>query len=222
MSPSRPDRTGVPRTRRPANPAARSLAGLTGRPSLRDRGRCLAAASAGHTAGMVDEVWLEAAAAVSADAAAELRADAAEVFAAEAARTRLVDLRGSVRIRLRCGESVEGTVVTDDPVDARLVLTAAPSSGSLEGGRPRCLLVPTDAVLQIDGSSIALRQEAVTRVPRTLGSWLRERWADGDVVRVLDRSGVVQTGALTFVGADHVRLDSGRCVAWAAVDAWST
>lgn len=170
---------------------------------------------------MVDEVWLEAAAAVSADDAAEVRADAAELFAAEAARTRLVDLRGSVRIRVRCGETLQGIVTTDDPVDAHVMLTSAPSPGTFDGGRTRCLLVPTDAVLQIDGSSIDLRQEAVTRVPRTIGSWLRERWSDGEVVRILDRSGVVQTGAVTFVGADHVRLDSGRCVAWSAVDAWS-
>lgn len=212
------DRPGVPRWGTGANPAARSLAGLTGPLVRRDRGCGLAHRGPGHTAGVSDDLWLEAAAAIHAEADADLRADAAEVFAAEAARTHLVDLRGSLRIQLRSGAVVRGRASAgSERIDGHLSLTDAAASGG--GAAEPVLLVPVEAVVVIDDSESALPSESPSR-PRSLGSWLRDRWSQGEVVRILDRCGATHVGVVTFVGADHVRLDSMRRIAYRAVDAW--
>ena len=164
---------------------------------------------------MVDRVWLEAAAAVSAHRDAELRADAAEVFASEAARIRLVDLHGPLAIRVRCGQVLRGQRDDQEPVDGHLSLRPDP------GTSPRqILLVPSRAVISIEGSVMDLRPELDADRGRSLASWLRERWQDGEVLRILDRSGLVHAGPVEAVGADHVRLTSSQCIAYDAVDAW--
>lgn len=163
----------------------------------------------------MEEIWLEAVSAVAADADADLRAEAAEVFAAEAARIRLVDLHGRVRITLRCGQVVAGLLDGDEPIGGHLVVCA---DGSETVGQR--WLIPTNAVVHLDGSRIDLRPELSPPAPRSIGSWLRERWLDGDAISVLDRSAVRHTGSITLVGADHVRLASSRCIPFHAVDAW--
>lgn len=163
---------------------------------------------------MSDDLWLEAAAAIHAETDAELRADAAELFAVEAARTRLIDLRGSLRIHLRSGQVVAGCASAEtERIEGHLSLT--PEGRTTE----QVLLVPLEAVVHIDGSESALASETSSR-GRSLGSWLRDRWAEGEVVRIIDRCGATHVGVVTFVGADHVRLDAMRCVAFHAVDAW--
>lgn len=166
---------------------------------------------------MVDEMWLEAAAMVAADVDADLRREAVEVYAAEAARTRIEDLGGAMRVRVRCGHVLAGVADPREPIAEHLVLAA---SGA--GARDHvALVVPTWAVIAVDGSAVALRDEADGPRPRSIGSWLRERWHEGDVLRILDRSGTMHIGPLSMVGADHVRLASGRCIALRAVDAWT-
>lgn len=175
----------------------------------------MAPARGGQTA-LMDEVWLEALATVAAEADAELRADAAEVFAAEAARIRLGDVRGPVRITLRSGRSVTGTVETAEPVDGHLVLASADPPA----GASHQLLVPVGAVVILDGSRIDLRVEAPGERARSIGSWLRDQWSEGGVLRVLDRTGALHVGPVALVGADHVRLAPSRCIPFRAVDAW--
>lgn len=166
---------------------------------------------------MVDEVWLEAASVVASDADADLRMEAADVYAAEAARTRLVDLSGPLRVQLRSGQVLTGRAVDDESIADHLVLGASHTDA-----RDRVtVVIPTRAVVLIDGSAVALRQEEHGIGPRSIASWLRERWHEGDVLRILDRSGATHLGALSLVGADYVRLESGRCLAIHAVDAWS-
>lgn len=167
---------------------------------------------------MVDDIWLEAAAAVAADADADMRREAAEVYAAEAARTRLLDLRGQLRVQVRCGQVLTGRKADDEPIGAHLVLTSVQQGA----GVASVLVVPVDSVVAVDGSTVELRDESEATRPRTLSSWLRERWGDGEVLRILDRTGRTHVGALALVAADHVRLESGRVIALHAVDAWGT
>lgn len=161
---------------------------------------------------MSDDMWLEAASRVHAEVDDELRDEAREVFHAEAARVRVPDLRGDVRITVRCGQVLAGRIARER-VDGHLVLAHPDGLG---------IVIPIGAVVRIEGARPALRDESAGRVP-SIGAWLRQRWMAGESVRALDRLGGWHVGAVAFVGADHVRVGSTSgevTIPAAAVDAW--
>lgn len=176
----------------------------------------LALAVPGHTYGMddADRLLIDLAALIQTEQDADLRAEAREVFLAEAARCRLADRHGAGRVLLRCGVGLEGAWTAEEPV-AGYVCMLGP-----EGRRH---VVAVDAIVLVVGTQSALRVETSSR-ETTLGQWLREAWADGDVVRALDASGCTHAGPVGFVGADHVVIDteSGPVVLpTGTVQAWS-
>lgn len=161
---------------------------------------------------MSDDVWLEAASRVRAEVDDELRDEAREVFHAEAARVRVPDLRGDVRVTVRCGQVLAGPIARER-VDGHLVLADPDGRG---------IVIPVGSIVRIEGARPALRDEGEGREP-TIGSWLRERWLAAESLRVLDRLGCWHVGAVAFVGADHVRLGSSTgdvTIIAASVDAW--
>jgi hypothetical protein len=168
----------------------------------------------GNTEAMQDGegVWLEAAAGIQSGLDADLRAEAFEVYVAEAARMRMQDRVGTVRLSLRCGHAIEGEITGDDAIGAHL---------RLRDDSGRHLVVPVGSITRMSGSRPGPRIEGGDR---TVTSWLRERWAVGDLLRLLTRDGTWIVGALTHVGADHVDVVVGgetTTVPLEAVDAWS-
>jgi hypothetical protein len=162
-----------------------------------------------------EQIWHEAAAGVQASVDADLREEAYEVFVAEAARCRLVDRVGAARVALRCGVTLEGVLAPDGDgaLDGHLALRRADAV---------VLHVPVSAVLRITGSDPGLRAED-GRLPRSLASWLRECWAAGDEIRLIDGSGRWVAGRLVYVGADHVEVAAGAdraVVPVQCVEAW--
>ncbi len=164
-------------------------------------------------------LWAEAESIVQADADADLVDEAYEVFLAEAGRLRLVDRRGPVRILLRCGVAFDGELTDDVRVLAHVPVTT-PSGG--------IALVPTRAIAVLEGSSRGLRDESAAEAGGdvTLGSWLREAWREGGLVRVTCGDGRVRAGVLRWVGADHVELHGADpahtwVVPFDSVEAWA-
>lgn len=164
-------------------------------------------------------LWAEAEAIVQADADADLVDEAYEVFLAEAARLRLVDRRGAVRLQLRCGRHVEGSLLDDLRVGAHLGVST-PSGG--------VVLVATQAIAVLEGSSQGLRAECASDAASdvTLTSWLREAWRQGVLLRVTCGDGLVRVGVLRWVGADHAEfLGADGVHAWvvpyASAEAWA-
>lgn len=173
--------------------------------------------SAGNTGRMDrDEQWRELAAALAAERDAEVRDEAHEVFLAEAARLRLLDRSGPVRLLLRCGQVVDGSL---DAGCGPLIadhLTVHESGG-------RILYVASTAVVSVTGSQPGLRREREI-AGRTVPGWLRDAWQADQWVAALtcDRRWV--SGRPVRVGADHVDLaQNGEVVTvgLSAVEAWS-
>lgn len=158
---------------------------------------------------MADQ-WWETVGGLLADMDADLRADAYEVFLAEAARSRLTDRQGEARLRVRSGETIVGTLVTDEDsrVEGHLVVRSP-------GGRES--LVPEAAVVSLVGSRPGLRADDVsgrrTTVPSRLTSRLREAWLAGGRVRVLVRDGRWLDGEVVCVGADFADIACDGSVA---------
>lgn len=144
-------------------------------------------------------LWAEAESIVQAEVDADLVDEAYEVFLAEATRLRLVDRQGAVRIQLRCGVHVEGDLSDDLRVRAHVGVTT--TSGGI-------VLVATRAVVVLEGSVRGLRAECTADAASdvTLASWLREAWRAGALLRVTCGDGLVRTGVLRWVGADHAEL----------------
>jgi hypothetical protein len=162
------------------------------------------------------DVWLEAAAAAQAGIDEDLRDEAYELFVAEASRCRLEDRGGRVRVQLRSGHVVEGELSRAAAVSAHLVLVTFAD---------RELVLPVHAVLALAGSRPRLRVEPAPKPPRvtSITSWLRESWAAGDLLRVLDVRGTWRTGRLVLVGADHVELEEAGTrlvLPLTSVEAW--
>ncbi|MDI1290493.1 MAG: hypothetical protein PSX37_11165 [bacterium] len=148
------------------------------------------------------------------DFSEQVRDDAFELFAAEAARVRLEDRTGDVRVVLRSGHILIGELSTSDVVSDHLELLDT---------RGRQLLVSTNAISVMHGSSAALRDEASGGASRSLASRLRETWSAGGRLRVLLASGEWLGGAIVLVASDHVELAIGGypCVIpFAAGQAW--
>lgn len=162
-------------------------------------------------------LWDEAEARVQADVDADLVDEAYEVFLAEAGRLRLADRRGSVRLHLRSGGRVDGTL--DDVRVLAHVGVITPRGG--------LVLVPTRAIVVLEGSWRGLRMESApdSGGDVTLASWLREAWREGILLRVTCCDGLTRVGVLRWVGADHVELHGDDpSQAWVlpydSVEAW--
>lgn len=161
-----------------------------------------------------DRLLSDAAALVQAEHDADLRAEAREVFAVEAARCRLADRVGQGRVLLRCGVRLAGAWQPGDRIAGFI---------AMRDGDGRGYLVAEDAVVLVTGTQSALRDESACP-ETTLGHWLRQAWDDGEPVRALDALGDWHAGPVSFVGADHVVIDTdaGPAVLPAGtVQAWS-
>jgi len=147
----------------------------------------------------------------------EVRDEAYEVFVAEASRGRLADRSGPVRLTLRCGRVLSGTLVSrpDESVDGHLWVDDATG---------RVLLIPVAAVLVITGSRPGLRAERGDPAAASIGSWLRAAWRQDDPLVALLADGRWVGDRLVHVGADHADLANGVdvvTVPWSVVEAWA-
>jgi hypothetical protein len=158
-------------------------------------------------------LWLEAAARLQADLDDDVRSQARELFVAEASRTRLQDLGGSVRVTLRSGTVVAGSLMARFGPDATMAVMKADG---------RILHVVCASVVVMTGAPVGMRDEQESRV-LTLAACLRESWAAGDAVRVLLCDGRWVAGTVAFVGADHLELggdDDHATIPFTALEAW--
>jgi hypothetical protein len=161
---------------------------------------------------MSDALWQDVASQVASDVMGASRDEAVELYLAEAARLRVIDGTGPCRVVLRCGVTIEG--VANPPGSERLRdhLCVRESSG-------RDGWIPSTAIVRLHGA-LAVGEDGAAS--RSLGSWLRERWAGGDIVRLLDRQGCWTTGAVDQVGADGLCLAAGGSrvvIPFASIDA---
>ena len=85
-------------------------------------------------------------------------------------------------------------------------------------------VAPTASVASVVGSHARLRPEPAPET-RTVSSWLRDAWALGRPISVLDVTGEWHHGAVVSVASDHVVLavqDVLVTVPYAAVEVWQT
>ncbi len=165
--------------------------------------------------------WAEAAVVLQAEQDAEVHEEARELALAEMAAVTLSD-----RITaLRPGSKVKA-MITDASAVSGFVESAAPDHLLVNDGRERILL-PLHAIAGITGAPRVMHDDATAPIGLPIRSPIHSTWRSvlreclaREIQLSIGAAGRTITGALTWVGNDHLSIRDGRdevTCPWSAV-----